>query len=342
AYYNGDAQIDPGLSIAHDPNGLSLYDFLVGSFDPNGAPRWIRGGVNVVGNNHDQEPRGLAVDAAGNVYVTGFLEGTSLSADSGKSVWLTHFNASGGTMWTEQGRGDNGQFNSGRGVAMDPAGCIYLTGSFTDPSLSFDAFNPVHIPLAAPSGAEEIFLTKYCPLCECIPVSIVTQPSDQWTSTGLPVTFTVTASGTPPFTFGWYRNGVLITGNSPCWTINTVTTASGLTSTLTLTCFPAGWSYADTFSAGVANLWCFDTVVQSTGVQIIRFKIVGGWESYTNRFRLDITAPAGVAYDVQYRNDLNPSTAWQVLTNGVGTGSNAPVVDPSPPPSMRYYRLRLR
>jgi hypothetical protein len=46
------------------------------------------------------------------------------------------------------------------------------------------------------------------------PLSITTQPQSQTVDEGRPVTFSVVADGTPPFTYQWKRDGADITGET--------------------------------------------------------------------------------------------------------------------------------
>lgn len=171
AYYTGDARIGTANAIhtVSNPNGLSQYDCMVGSFGPGGQARWLRNGLPKA-VNMDQEPRGLTVDAAGNVLVTGFLDGPGLSAAAGKDVWLRRFNNVGALVWSETGMGTAGQTgNAGRAIGVDPAGCVYVTGSFRDQNLVFSDFTSGGV-LAAPSAsADGTFLVKYCPTCCATP-----------------------------------------------------------------------------------------------------------------------------------------------------------------------------
>lgn len=58
----------------------------------------------------------------------------------------------------------------------------------------------------------EVGLTNFRPTT--IPAGILPPPTSETTYSGLPVTFNVTATGTPPFTYTWYTNGVATGGNT--------------------------------------------------------------------------------------------------------------------------------
>jgi hypothetical protein len=190
AYFNGDAAL--GSFTVSDPNPyngslsfgiLELYDYLVGSLDSNGNPRWLING----GQTNDNESRGLAVTPAGNVYVTGLLGGLSEFGAEGQNVMLHEYSSSGALLWAETGNAmlTLPQVNSGRGVAVDAAGCVYATGGFsdpgtnasTDPGLIFSGFF-APVPLAAPGGLESIFVVKYCSSCSSNSSGCVAPPAN--------------------------------------------------------------------------------------------------------------------------------------------------------------------
>ncbi len=69
-----------------------------------------------------------------------------------------------------------------------------------------------------------------------IPPTIVVQPISQSVAAGLSVTFSVTATGTGPFTYQWYKGTVAITGaNSNSYSTSTVMADNGTIFTVTVT-----------------------------------------------------------------------------------------------------------
>ncbi|MFZ0886148.1 MAG: Ig-like domain-containing protein [Candidatus Acidiferrales bacterium] len=69
-----------------------------------------------------------------------------------------------------------------------------------------------------------------------LPPTIVVQPISQSVAAGLSVTFSVTATGTGPFTYQWYKGTVAITGaNSSSYTTSTAMADNGTVFTVTVT-----------------------------------------------------------------------------------------------------------
>jgi hypothetical protein len=178
AYFNGVAGLDAFLKTVTDKNpgsgGAQLYDYLVGSFDPGGNPRWLVNG----GRMNDNESRGLAVDAVGDVYVSGYRDGVQEYNQEGQNIMLNGYNgADGSVRWQTTGNAavTPVEVNVGWSIAVDAAGCIYATGSFNDQGgsgfdpgivfLDFPTSNGESTPLLAPYGVESMFVVKYCPVC---------------------------------------------------------------------------------------------------------------------------------------------------------------------------------
>jgi hypothetical protein len=182
-------------AIAPPSCNPSLNDYLVGSFDSLGVPRWLKSGSGC----GDDETRGLAINpATGDVFVTGFLAGSGLAVEGGQRVVVFEYDHNNGDLkWTGPALGSSvNQINAGRAIAADRGGCVYVAGSFTDSSLNFQGFpNPI---LSLATGSREMFVGKYCPACADPPPNTTPQP--EWTrQTDLPCnTNTVRAAEVDP------------------------------------------------------------------------------------------------------------------------------------------------
>jgi len=105
-------------------------DALLASYDASGKLRWAK----LFGGTGLDEARGLALDASGNVYVTGkfsgsaTLNGKSQTAVGGSDAFLATFTADGSTAWWK-GFGATGD-DSGHAIAVDGA-TVFLTGSYS-------------------------------------------------------------------------------------------------------------------------------------------------------------------------------------------------------------------
>jgi hypothetical protein len=116
------------------------------------------------GSNKDYG-QGIATDASGNVYITGFTLSTSGIATTGAyktsgggaycDAFLAKFSSSGSLYWATYYGGSN--FDYGNGVATDASGNVYITGNTQ--SSSGIATSGAYQTLNA--GREDVFLAKF-------------------------------------------------------------------------------------------------------------------------------------------------------------------------------------
>lgn len=137
----GDVYVAGSFSGTIALGGISLTsqgkrDLLLVKYDPRGTVLWARAGGSAPGST--LQGRGLAVDAAGNVYVGGVLSGTAypggaagaLTSAGSQNTVFTKYNSQGNALWMRQGGGAGG-VSSISALGVDAAGNIYLTGSFS-------------------------------------------------------------------------------------------------------------------------------------------------------------------------------------------------------------------
>ena len=88
------------------------------------------------GSTGDDDPIGVAVDASGNVFVTGYFSGTAnfgggnLVCAGPDDIFLAKYNANGVHQWSQR-FGGTGE-DVGRDVAVDASGNVFVTGYFND------------------------------------------------------------------------------------------------------------------------------------------------------------------------------------------------------------------
>ena len=122
------------------------YDMFVGKYDANGNRLWL----NQRGTDEREFAYGVATDASGNVYVTGYT-GNGLDGNSGYGGWdifLMKFGPTGNWLWTKQD--GTGQDDEGRAVTTDASGNIYVTGYVRG---VFHGLTRV--------GSSDVFISKY-------------------------------------------------------------------------------------------------------------------------------------------------------------------------------------
>lgn len=159
-YFTGTADFDPGPDTANITSSGG-YDIFVCKLDADGNYVWARN-LGGVGTDYG---RGVAVDASGNVYVTGQFSGmadfdpgpdtASLTSVVGYDVFICKLDSEGNYVWAKSWGGVG--IDQGRSVAVDGDGNVYTTGGFQQ-VVDFDPGQNV-VNLTS-NGGFDIFVSK--------------------------------------------------------------------------------------------------------------------------------------------------------------------------------------
>jgi uncharacterized delta-60 repeat protein len=135
ARYNGPVgSYDNAVGIALDTSGNvyvtgrsygvgTYYDYATVKYNAAGGQQWVER-YNGSGNNHD-EAKAICVDRAGNIYVTG----RTYDATIGDDYTTIKYSAAGTQQWVARYNGLGNGFDEARGIAVDTAGNVYVTGA---------------------------------------------------------------------------------------------------------------------------------------------------------------------------------------------------------------------
>ena len=159
-YFQGTADFDPGAGIVN-LTSAGVQDIFVSKLDVNGNLMWAKN----MGSTARDDGRGIAVDASGNVYTTGFFRGTvdfdpgpgvvNQTSAGALDVFISKLNAAGNFEWVRRMGGND--WDQGADIDIDGAGNIYLTGHYRN-SVDFDP-GPCNQILNA-NIQDEIFVVK--------------------------------------------------------------------------------------------------------------------------------------------------------------------------------------
>lgn len=132
--YNGPGNSSDNInSMAVDGSGnVYIAGFIGGNgtgndcitikYNTSGVQQWMQT-YNGPGNSYDNA-RSLAIDASGNVYITGYSAGVSSGAD----FTTIKYNSSGVQQWLQTYNGPGNSDEDANSLVLDPQGNVYITG----------------------------------------------------------------------------------------------------------------------------------------------------------------------------------------------------------------------
>lgn len=150
-YFGSTLNFESGVTLAS--SGLS--DVFLLKSDNNGQVLWAVKG----GGSSDERANAVCTDNAGNVYITGYFQGTTtfsgtpITSVGAQDVFVAKYNGAGVLQWVRRGGGTGADL--GMGIAVDNAGNVIVTGEFRN-TADFGAINLT-------AGATDAFVTKYDP-----------------------------------------------------------------------------------------------------------------------------------------------------------------------------------
>ncbi len=162
-YNSPDGNYDEARAIAVDAAGnvyvtgysqtfvLTNYDFATVKYNAAGIQQWqVR--YNGTGNDYDRA-NAIALDAAGNVYVTGKSVGVGSTAEDAFTI---KYDNSGISQWTARYNGAANGYDEGKALAVDASGNVYITGySYSSGS------NNDYLTIKYDTAGTQEWITKY-------------------------------------------------------------------------------------------------------------------------------------------------------------------------------------
>jgi Domain of unknown function (DUF4347)/Beta-propeller repeat len=158
--FEGTIDFDPGTGT-NNLTSAGVQDVFINKLDSNGNYLWAKrfGSTNV------DIAYSTAIDGSGNVYTTGFFNGTvdfdpgastnTLTSAGISDIFISKLDSSGNYLWAKQLGGAS--TDSANSVTVDSSGNVYTTGSFWDTA----DFDPgVGTKNFTSAGAADIFISK--------------------------------------------------------------------------------------------------------------------------------------------------------------------------------------
>lgn len=146
--YNGTATFGNGITLSP----LGSDDIFVARYNVDGDCLWARRAGSSASND---EARGIALSAEGDVFITGFSGGTTINFDgitvpnpgNFRQIIVARYDSTGTVQWAKASTG-NGQSKSARSISV-AGDRLFVTGQFSFVAGSFDG---IPISTSATSG----------------------------------------------------------------------------------------------------------------------------------------------------------------------------------------------
>jgi gliding motility-associated-like protein len=149
-----------GPTISLTTNGYS--DIYVSKSSPNGNFLWTK----VFGGAQADRGYDIAVDAIGNIYVTGYYQGTATfgsttltSSGSSQDIFVLKLDNTGNVLWVKSEGGAEG--DTGYGITFDNLGNVIVTGQFKGTAqIGLNNFTSSVDPISG-LPTYDMFISKY-------------------------------------------------------------------------------------------------------------------------------------------------------------------------------------
>ncbi len=162
-YFRGTVDFDPGVGTVNLRSRMESDDIFISKLDASGNYVWAK---SMQDGTSGDTGFAITVDGSGNVYTTGYFQGTvdfdpgvgtaELTAANLQDIFVSKLNASGDYVWAKSMGGNLD--DSGRAIAVDGSGNVYTTGTFRGTIGDYDP--GAGTANLASAGESDIFISK--------------------------------------------------------------------------------------------------------------------------------------------------------------------------------------
>jgi hypothetical protein len=159
-YFRGTVDFDPGVGTSNITTAGG-FDIFVQKMDTSGNFLWAKS----FGGTFDDFGKSISVDALGNVYTTGYFQGTldsdpgagtsNLTSAGSSDIFVQKMDASGNFLWSKSFGSTS--IDEGQSISVDTLGNVYTAGSFVGTVDSDPGAGTSNLTSA---GSRDIFVQK--------------------------------------------------------------------------------------------------------------------------------------------------------------------------------------
>lgn len=159
---------DPVTLQNADHTGYGSPDIFLAKYNSDGEFQWANSARGMV---YD-EPKSIAVDNAGNTYITGYFASRTITFDNiilantdsdttiewpHNDIFVAKYDSEGKAIWAKSAGGS--KHDDGKSVAVDAESNVYLSGYFASGTVDFDGISLITSNIG--TSYTDIFLAKY-------------------------------------------------------------------------------------------------------------------------------------------------------------------------------------
>jgi gliding motility-associated-like protein len=212
-------------------------DIFILKLDPSGDFIWAKS----LGGTGNDNGFSMALDAAGNVYTSGFFEGTAdfdpstavldLTAVGGYDIFINKLDAAGNFAWAVNMGGTS--LDRGQSITLDATGNVYTTGAYRFTADFDPGTGTFNLTYAGNAGNTDMFIQKLSMVPTPVPTIISFTPAEGLIGTSVNITGT-NFSTTPANNLVKFNGVTAIATSSSATSISTTVPIGATTGKITV------------------------------------------------------------------------------------------------------------